>query len=354
MQRSLPTITDTARAEARDRLLALPRVHLAALPTPLQRLPRFSDALGADVWIKRDDMGELGLAGNKVRKFELVLGAARAGGADTLVTTGAVQSNSARAGAAAAARLGMRCILVLTGAPPAASTANLLLDELFGAEVRLVGAIGWQELGPVLAAVADEVRSDGGRPVVAPVGASSPLGSLGFALGYLELRDQLRTDGPAGDAAPVLVHASTSGGTHSGLVVGRLLAGSGPHVVGVNAGRVLADPAADLARLATAAAAHIGLEVTVDAASIDLDDDHGGPAYGAVTPDGVEAIRLLARTEGIVCDPVYSGKALAALVTRVRDGRLGDRPVVFWHTGGWHALFDPHYGGSVLASGPTG
>jgi 1-aminocyclopropane-1-carboxylate deaminase/D-cysteine desulfhydrase len=352
MQRDESTavrLTPADRAGARERLATLPRVHLATLPTPLQHLPRFSAAVGAEVWIKRDDIGEVGLAGNKVRKFELVLGAALAEGADTLVTTGALQSNSARTGAAAAARLGLRCILVLTGPEPATRTANLLLDEVLGAEVRPVGAIGWQELGPVLDAVADEVRADGGHPVVAPVGASSPLGALGFALGYLELVEQLRTSGPAHDD-PTVVHTSTSGGTHAGLVVGRLLAGGGPGVLGVDAGRVLREPAADLARLATAAAAQLGLDVTVDPATIELDLDHGGPAYGAVTPEGIEAIRLLARTEGIVCDPVYSGKGLAALVARARAGRFADRPVVFWHTGGWHALFDPHYGDPVLGT----
>ena len=278
-------IAPTRRTAALDRLAALPRVRLATLPTPLQPLPRFSAAVGADVWIKRDDIGEVGLAGNKVRKFELVLGEALVAGADTLITTGAIQSNSARAGAAAAPRLGLRCILVLTGPRPTDSSANLLLDELFGAEVRFAGPIGWQELGPLLEAVADEVRAGGGWPVVAPVGASSPLGSLGFALGYLELLGQLRAGGPVPDDEAIVVHASTSGGTHAGLVVGRLLAGEGPRILGVDAGRVLRDPASDLARLATEAAALVGLGVGVDPGTIELDVDHGGPAYGAVTPE---------------------------------------------------------------------
>ena len=162
-----------------------------------------------------------------------------------------------------------------------------------------------------------------------------------------ELLGQLRAGGPVPDDEAIVVHASTSGGTHAGLVVGRLLAGEGPRILGVDAGRVLRDPASDLARLATEAAALVGLGVGVDPGTIELDIDHGGPAYGAVTPEAVEAIRLLARTEGIVCDPVYSGKGLAALVTWARAGRFGDRPVVFWHTGGWHALFEPHYGTAV-------
>jgi 1-aminocyclopropane-1-carboxylate deaminase/D-cysteine desulfhydrase len=311
----------------------------------LHRLERFSNEVGADVWIKRDDIGGPGLAGNKVRKYELVLGAALEQGAGTLITTGAVQSNSARAGAAAAAQLGLRCILVLTGPPPDHTHANLLLDSLFGAEVRLAGPIGWAELTPRLEEVAAEVRAAGGTPFIAPVGASSPLGSLGFALAYLELLTQL--DGTPAAATATLVHASTSGGTHAGLVVGRALAGRGPAPIAIDAGRVLADPAADLARLANGAAGLIGLEQRFGPQHIDVRLDHAGPAYGSVTPEGVAAIRLLARTEGIVCDPVYSGKGLAGLVAMARDGALGRERVVFWHTGGWHAVFDPHYGDAL-------
>lgn len=275
-----------------DRLRALPRVALVPLPTPLHRLDRFSDAIGVEVWMKRDDVGGPALAGNKVRKYELILGQAQQDQADTLITTGAVQSNSARAGAAAAASLGLRCILVLTGEPPAARRANLLLDDLLGAEVRLAGPVGWDELGPHLDAVADEVRAGGGRPVVAPVGASSPLGSLGFALAYLELLEQLDAldaldvrggdsrGGPAGtgsgDGFGHLVHTTTSGGTHAGLVVGRLLAGRGPVPVGIDAGRVLAEPKRDLALLAEAAGELIGLGSAVQEDALEIDLDHAG------------------------------------------------------------------------------
>lgn len=209
----------------RERLAALPRLTLGPCPTPLVALPRFSDAVGREIWAKRDDMGAVGLAGNKVRKLELILARARQDGADTVITTGAIQSNSARCTAAAAALLGLRCILVLTGEPPRFERANLLLDRLFGAEVRLVGTQSWDELGPLLEAEADAVRAGGGHPVIAPVGASSPLGALGFALAFLELTDQL---GAIGLDAAAVVHASTSGGTHAGLVVGRAVAGQRP------------------------------------------------------------------------------------------------------------------------------
>lgn len=333
-----------APADAQARLEALPRVRLTPLPTPLHRLDRFSEAVGAEVWIKRDDIGSVTLAGNKVRKYELVLGEALALGADTLITTGALQSNSARAGAAAAAQLGLRCILVLTGEPTGERRANLLLDELLGAELRLVGAIGWAELPPLLEAASAAVRAEGGRPYIAPVGASSPLGSLGFALAYLELLAQLDEAGLSGRAR--LVHTTTSGGTHAGLVVGRAVAGRGPIPVGIDAGLVLAQPQRDLARLANRAGALIGLDHTVDEGAIEVDLGFAGEAYGAITEEAVAAIRLLARTEGIVCDPVYSGKGLAAVVAAGRRSAAeGDgRPIVFWHTGGWHAIFDPHYG----------
>ncbi|MGE0727907.1 MAG: 1-aminocyclopropane-1-carboxylate deaminase/D-cysteine desulfhydrase [Acidimicrobiia bacterium] len=340
---------------ALDRLLALPRVRLALLPTPLHRLDRFSEAIGVEVWCKRDDIGAPGLAGNKVRKFELVLAAAQAAGADTLITTGAAQSNSARTGAAAAAALGLRCVLVLTGAPPPERRANLLLDELFGADVRFAGPVGWEELGPILEAVAAEERAAGRNPFIAPVGASSPLGALGFALGYLEVVEQLEqgsaggpAPAPGPDAVRALVHTTTSGGTHAGLVVGRALLGRGPRVIGIDAGRVLTEPAAGLAALATAAAAEVGAARTFDEAEIDVRLEHAGPAYGAVTDEAVAAIRLLSRTEGIVCDPVYSGKGLAGLVAMARSGELDGGPVLFWHTGGWHAVFDPHYGDPLL------
>lgn len=335
-----------AAAAAHAQLLALPRQRLAPLPTPLHRLDRFSAAVGADVWIKRDDIGSPALAGNKVRKYELVLGQAQAEGADTLITTGAVQSNSARAGAAAAAQLGMRCVLVLSGEPPAHRRANLLLDELLGAEVRFVGPVGWSELSVVLARTAAEVTAGGGRPFIAPVGASSPLGSLGFSLAYLELLEQLEQAGI--DACDTVVHTTTSGGTHAGLVVGRAIAGHGPIPFGIDAGLVLRNPQHDVARLASEAAALIGLERTFSAEEIQLDLGFAGPAYGAVTDDAVAAIALLARTEAIICDPVYSGKGLAALVAHASGSRFRDGPVVFWHTGGWHAIFDPHYGDALL------
>ena len=319
----------------------LPRIPLTTLPTPFERLERFGEAIGAEVWIKRDDIGSIGLAGNKVRKLEYVLADALEQGADTIVAIGAEQSNACRATAAACARLGLRCALVLSGSAPAASSGNLLLDELFGAEVRFAGDVGWAELWEKSQRVSDELRADGAHPYTLPAGSSSPVGAVGFVRGWLELLDDLaraRVD------ASAVFFASSSGGTHAGLLLGQAMK-SGPELraIGV-APDILPDPPAYIAGLAGGAAELLGVDVALEPPPIDM--GFLGDGYAIPTPECVEAIRLLARTEGVVCDPVYSGKALAALVAGDHDG-----PVVFWHTGGYHALFAPRFGDAVLPQG---
>lgn len=324
----------------------LARVALAPLPTPLHRLERFSAAVGVEVWAKRDDIGSPTLAGNKVRKLEFLLGRALADRADTLVTTGAAQSNSARASVAAAAACGMAAVLVLSGDRPAQVTANLLLDELMGAEVRFAGRVGWAELNAQVEAVADELRALGRRPVTAPVGCSNPLGTVGFVAGYDELVAQLDAAG----VAPQAVYAtSTSGGTLAGLALGQALAGRGPQPVGIDAGLVHERPAEALAALANQTAQLLGSPLRLGPTDVVIDTGYLGAGYGKPTAAAAEALGLLARTEGIVVDPVYSAKGLAGLVDHCRAGRV-QSPVVFWHTGGWHSLFDPHYGDATLAA----
>lgn len=324
----------------------LPRASLAPLPTPLTRLPRFGAAIGAEVWMKRDDVGELGLAGNKVRKLEFVLGAARAEGADVVVIVGAEQSNAARAAAAACARLGLRCVLVLSGAEPERPAGNLLLDRLFGADVRFAGTTDWDALEQAAEDVRAELRADGATPYALPVGASSPLGAVGFAAAWSELVGQLDE---LGVDASTVIHASSSGGTHAGLLAGRALTGRGPRIraIGV-AADIYPDMPAQYAALARGALELLGADAAVAADDVRLDMGFLGAGYAAPTAEAVEAIRLLARTEAIVCDPVYSGKALGALVGAARTGEL-DGPVVFWHTGGYHALFAPRFADPVLA-----
>lgn len=316
---------------------ALARVELAQLPTPLVPARRFGDAIGAEIWIKRDDIGSIGLAGNKVRKLEYVVADALAAGARTLVTAGAAQSNHARATACAAAALGLRCVLVLGGDHPDRAAGNLLLDALFGAELRFAGTEDWGAINRAMDRVVAEERAAGADPYLIPLGCSSPLGAVGFVAAYAELLDQLHATGVE---ATEIWHASTSGGTQAGLTLGRMLAGEGPEIRGVSAGVVWRDAATALARHATAAAALLGSGVSVAPGDINLDVDWVGEGYGIPTAAGREAIDLLARNEGILCDPVYSGKGLAGLVGAARAGRLRG-PVVFWHTGGVPVVFDP-------------
>jgi 1-aminocyclopropane-1-carboxylate deaminase/D-cysteine desulfhydrase-like pyridoxal-dependent ACC family enzyme len=326
----------------------LPRVRLAPLPTPLTPARRLSAAIGVEVWLKRDDVGAVALAGSKVRKLELLLGRARSEGADTIVTVGAAQSNAARTAAAAAAATGMGCVLILGGDPPPQASGNLLLDRILGADVRFAGAVDWRALDERAQAVADELRAAGRRPVALPVGCSSPLGAVGFVLAHAELMEQVDAVG----IEPAWVyHASTSGGTHAGLVVGRALSGRGPRIRAVSAGRVHDDARGHHRHLAREAAAMLGRHLPEP--QMHLDESQVGEGYGTPTPAALEAIDLLARTEGVVCDPVYSGKGLAGLVADARANRVRG-PVVFWHTGGAPAIFDPCYGsalGGVTSSG---
>jgi D-cysteine desulfhydrase family pyridoxal phosphate-dependent enzyme len=314
----------------------LPRVSLAQLPTPFQRLERFGEAIGAEVWIKRDDVGSIGLAGNKVRKLEYVLAEALAQSADTVVIIGAEQSNAARATAAACAQLGLRCVLVLSGDEPTSPTGNLLLDELFGAEVHFAGDVGWAELWEASQRISERLRGEGAVPYTLPAGASSPLGACGFVQAWHELRDQ-------GADAGTLYFASSSCGTYAGLLLGRAMSGhTGPELraIGV-APDVVPDVPGYIAGLAAGAAELLGVQADIPPPDVDM--RFLGDGYAIPTPEGIEAIRLLARTEGIVCDPIYSGKALAALVAADHEG-----PAVFWHTGGYHALFAPRFGDAVL------
>ncbi len=330
-----------------DRLASLPRLGIGQWPTPLHRLERFGAELGIEVWAKRDDVQGVALAGNKVRKFDLVVADAIERGCDTLVTTGAAQSNSARAGAAVAAAVGMRCVLVLSGSEPATSTANLLLDRLLGAEVRFVGDRPWRWLDEEVDRVVAEVDTAGGQAVAAPVGCSSPLGSLGFALAYLELDAQLRE---AGVRPAAIVHASTSGGTHAGLLVGRALSERSVRIIGVDVGGLHPHPDEAVSGLAAEAAELLGLDPPVAPGDVEITTDQIGPGYALPSPAAAAAITSLARSEAIVTDPVYSGKGLAGLVALAGAGAL-DGPVVYWHTGGYHALFDPVHGDRQLASG---
>jgi 1-aminocyclopropane-1-carboxylate deaminase/D-cysteine desulfhydrase-like pyridoxal-dependent ACC family enzyme len=322
-------------AELRSALARFPSLPFVSRATLVEPLPRLSAVLGGGprLLVKRDDAIPFGFGGNKVRKLALVAAHAKAEGADTLITAGGVQSNHARATAAAAAKLGMRAVLVANGEPPAAPTANALLDALLGAEVVYVGSR--EERAPKMNELAERLRNAGRRPYAIPIGASMPLGALAFVMAMVELVDQL----PPPD---VIVHASSSGGTQAGLVAGCRLLGLTTRVVGVSADA----PAASLHGDIRAIVSGIADLLRMDPAdlnrgtAIEVDDRFVGVGYGVSTAASLEAIELAARTEALFLDPTYTAKAMAGLIAYVRQQRFVEgQTVLFWHTGGQVGLF---------------
>jgi 1-aminocyclopropane-1-carboxylate deaminase/D-cysteine desulfhydrase-like pyridoxal-dependent ACC family enzyme len=322
-------------ADLRTAIGHLPSLRLQAHPSPLEPMPRLSAALGGGprLFVKRDDAITFGFGGNKVRKLSLVAARAKADGADTLITAGGIQSNHARATAATAARLGMRAILVANGAPPDRPTGNALLDRLLGAEI--VHVASREERTPKMEELAARVSGDGGHPFVIPVGASTPLGAMAFALAVTELLEQM----PAPD---VIVHATSSGGTQAGLVAGCRLLGLATRVIGVSADDREAAIAAQVdAIIHGIADALPGARAALTGSTaIEVDDRFVGGGYGVPTPESTAAIELAARTEALFLDPTYTGKAMAGLIERVRAKAFADgQTVLFWHTGGQVGLF---------------
>jgi 1-aminocyclopropane-1-carboxylate deaminase/D-cysteine desulfhydrase-like pyridoxal-dependent ACC family enzyme len=314
---------------------ALPCVPLGHYPTPVEEMSRLQAALGGGprLLVKRDDAISFGFGGNKVRKLELVAARARAQGADTLITTGGVQSNHARATAAAAARLGLRCIIVANGRAPERLTGNALLDGLLGAELDYVATR--EERAPRMQTIAADLAARGRRPYLIPLGASTPLGALGFVKAIGELvRQGVRPD--------VIVHATSSGGTQAGLVAGCVLHGLPTRVLGVSAD----DPAATVVATVRQILAGVQEHLPVDAAAlavarpIEVEDGFVGEGYGIPSDASREAQQLAALLEAIFVDHTYTAKALAGLIAGVRSGRFRrSGTVLFWHTGGQVGLF---------------
>jgi D-cysteine desulfhydrase len=322
-------------------IIDLPRIPLAHLPTPVEELPRLTRELGgARLLVKRDDQTGLAGGGNKTRKLEFLVAEALARRADTLVTAGAAQSNHCRQTAAAAARAGLACVLVLGGQPPdGAPGGNLLLDTLLGAQIRWTGP---QRRGEELERVAEELRSAGRRPYVIPYGGSNALGAAAYALAMRELAAQ----SPGGSrlkAVDRIVIASSSGATQAGLVVGARGAGYRGQILGISIdkGEAGDDPyPVHLARLANATAALLRMNETFTPDDFAVNRDYLGGGYGVVGAPEREAIRLAGRCEGLLVDPVYTGRALAGLIDLVRRREIGaHETVLFWHTGGLPALF---------------
>jgi D-cysteine desulfhydrase family pyridoxal phosphate-dependent enzyme len=326
-----------------------PRAKLGFFPTPLVELPRLSAALGGPrLLMKRDDLTGLALGGNKTRKLEFLVGEALANGCDTLVTGGAEQSNHCRQTAAAGAMTGLGCHLVLGGEEPAVPTGNLLLDELCGAVVHWTGEF---RKGEKIPAIAESLRRAGKRPCVVPYGGSNVTGALGFVEAVRELTLQAEA---AGAAISHVVFPSSSGGTHAGLLVGRSLFRETFHLVGIgiDKGEAGEKPLEEtVAALAGATAERLGSAVRFGPDQVDIRGEYLGGGYGVVGDLERRAIRMTASTEGIFVDPVYTGRAMGALIDLVERGDLTrEDTVLFWHTGGTPALF-AH--AAELATHPT-
>ncbi|MFT4654497.1 MAG: D-cysteine desulfhydrase family pyridoxal phosphate-dependent enzyme [Patiriisocius sp.] len=313
------------------------RLSLGFFPTPLSYLHNFSKALGGPkIYIKRDDMTGLAFGGNKTRKLEYLLADAIKNHSDCIITAGAAQSNHCRQTAAAAAQLNLPCHLLLGGHEPATANGNLLLDKLLGSHIYWQGE---HRKGEGTVALFKTLTQQGYKPYVVPYGGSNEIGALGFVNAAYELEPQI-SHSPLSH----IVFASSSGATHAGLMVGKELLKQQYTLLGIqidkdeNANSCFANT---VLNLANETAALVGLQHVFDANSVTLNNDYTGDGYGVMGIAEQEAISLLAKTEGILVDPVYTGRALAGLIALVRGGQLTSADtVLFWHTGGSPALFD--------------
>ncbi|HBV2378525.1 TPA: D-cysteine desulfhydrase [Klebsiella quasipneumoniae] len=320
-------------------LTRFPRLELIGAPTPLEYLPRLSDHLGREIFIKRDDTTPLAMGGNKLRKLEFLAADALREGADTLITAGAIQSNHVRQTAAVAAKLGLHCVALLenpigTRAENYLSNGNRLLLDLFNTQVEMCDAL--TDPAAQLDELATRIEAQGYRPYVIPVGGSNALGALGYVVSALEIAQQCE------DAVEIssVVVASGSAGTHAGLAVGLEQLMPQAELIGVTVSRAVADQLPKVVALQQAVANSLELQAKAD---IILWDDYFAPGYGTPNEEGMAAVKLLAQLEGILLDPVYTGKAMAGLIDGITQKRFKDEgPILFVHTGGAPALFAYH------------
>jgi len=321
-------------------LSKFPRVSLAHLPTPLEHLPRLSEHLGGpNIYVKRDDCTGLASGGNKTRKLEYSMAAALEEGADTIITVGAVQSNHVRQTAAAACKLGLKCEVLLEHriADPSenyAGSGNVLLDKIFGANLREYP--GGTDFEKAMAEVEDEVRAQGGKPYIIPGGASNKIGALGYVNCAIELLGQIEEQGL--DIGHI-VTATGSAGTQGGLIVGLKAMKSTIPLLGIGVNIPQQDQEEKVFNLACETAEYIGKPGCISREDVVANCNYVGEGYGVPTESMNEAVLMLARTEGLLFDPVYSGKGLAGMIDLIRNGTLGGDNIVFLHTGGSAALF---------------
>jgi D-cysteine desulfhydrase family pyridoxal phosphate-dependent enzyme len=312
------------------------RVNFAHLPTPIEALPRLSDALGGPrLLIKRDDLTGLAFGGNKTRKLEFLIAEARDQGAETLISGGALQSNHCRQTAAAAARFGFKCILVLTGEKPQLPSANLLLDELFGAEI--VHVAERTDRGRILQETFDRAGNEGMKPYLVPYGGSSPTGALGYAYAMKELMEQ-------NSRVDWIVFATSSGGTHAGLLLGQRMFGYKGKVLGISVDEPEEWLKEQVSEVASLGSDKLGKRIEFTPDEVLANANYCSAGYGVLTGREREAIRLFATYEGLLLDPVYTGRAAAGMIDLIRKRFFKkDETVLFLHTGGQPALFADQY-----------
>jgi D-cysteine desulfhydrase len=316
-------------------------LHFAHLPTPIEELPHLSDHLaGPRILVKRDDQTGLAFGGTKTRKLEFLVAEAQEQGARTLISGGAMQSNHCRQTAAAAAKYGFECTLVLTGELPEQPSANLLLDNLFGA--KIVAVPDRKHRDRILQETFDKAVAEGKKPYLVPYGGSSPTGALGYAFAVQEFMQQ-------NVHADWIVFGTSSGGTHAGLVLGQRAFGFKGKVLGISIDEPEDWLKTHVSKLASDASEKLGERINFTPADVSANADYCKAGYGVLTDAEREAVRLFAKYEGLLLDPVYTGRAAAGMIDLIRKGFFKkDETVLFWHTGGGPALFAEKYSAGLL------
>lgn len=315
----------------------LPRLSLATLPTPLEELPRLSQALGVRVLMKRDDLTGFALGGNKVRKLEFLIADALDKGADVVVTGGGPQSNHARLTAAAARMAGMDVVLVFFGDPPSEQNGNLLLDTLLGAEIVYTHTTDRSQTEPTMHRVAQALQARGRRPYTIPRGGSTPLGCVAYILAVGELLEQLN----AGQVRPNFIFVTVgSCGTHAGILAGLKFYDARLPVYGISVSRPRAEGLQRVNALVQETCDFLEMSVQLEPEEIIIRDEYLGAGYGIITPEARAAILRVAQLEGIFLDPVYTGKTMAGMTDLIQRGEISrGATVLFWHTGGAPGIF---------------
>ncbi len=319
----------------------IPRLNFAHLPTPIEDLPRLTQALGGPrILVKRDDQTGLAFGGNKTRKLEFLVAEAQEQGATMLISAGAIQSNHCRQTVAAAARFGFDCTLVLTGEKPKQASANFLLDQLFGAEIVTVE--DRKDRDRILQETFDKAVAAGKRPYLVPYGGSSPTGTMGYTFAMEEFMNQNRK-------VDWIVFGTSSGGTHAGLVLGQRVFGFKGMVLGISIDEPEAQIKAHVSELATQASEKLSEQIQFTSDDVLVNENYCQAGYGVFGEGEREAIKLFASTEGLLLDPVYTGRAAAGMIDLIRKGFFKkDETILFWHTGGQPALFADKYSQDVI------